>query len=440
MLRSPHDRVIVGLAVPALGALAAEPSYLLVDTAIVGHLGTRELAALALAAAILGVVVALCNFLAYATTAQVARLHGAGEHGRAAAIAAQSLWLAVALGVGAAALVAALADPLIALLGGRGETADLAARYLRISAIGLPMALIALAGQGHLRGTGDLRTPLLILLTANVANAVIEVVLVFGLDMGIDGSAISTVVAQLGMGGAFAVLLLRPGRVHGVSRRPDAAALRRLVRVGGEIVVRTAALLGAFVLASAVVARIGEASLAAHQIAFQLFIFLAFVLDAIAIAGQILVGRLLGAGDVPTAVTAARRMVVLSAVFGVLMAVLLLAGSDLVPRAFTSDGAVLDETRALWPLFALLLPIGAMTFAYDGILIGAGDTRFLAVAMVASFLVFAPLALLALAFDGGVVAVWGALVVLMVVRLATTGARFRGGRWAVVGASVDGRG
>jgi len=431
--RSPYDREIVALAVPALGALAAEPLYLLVDTAIVGHLGTQQLAALALAASVLGVVTALCNFLAYGTTAHVARLHGAGAQARAGELAAQAFWLSLTLGVAVALGVVALAHPFVTVLGGEGETADLAARYLRLSAIGLPAALLALGGQGYLRGVSDLRTPLVVLIAANLVNVVLEVVLVYGFDLGLDGSALGTVIAQAGMGVAFAVLLLRAAAAA-TSRRPRPALLRPLLRTGGDIVVRTGALLGAFVLASAVVARIGEASLAAHQIAFQLFIFLALTLDAIAIAGQVLVGRRLGAGDADGAYAASQRMVVLAGGVGCLLGLVLLAGTTVIPRAFTGDREVLDEAWALWPLFAAMQPLGAITFAFDGILLGAGDTRFLAVAMVGALVAFAPVALLALHAGWGVTGVWAGLNLLMAVRAASTGLRFRGRRWAVVGA------
>ncbi|WP_372787987.1 MATE family efflux transporter [Paraconexibacter sp.] len=433
MARSPYDREILALAFPALGALAAEPTYLLVDTAIVGHLGTRELAALALAASVLGTVTALCNFLAYGTTAQVARLHGAGEGARAGAVAAQALWLSLALGVIAASAVAAFAEPLVALLGGEGRTAELAARYLRLAALGLPAAMLALGGQGYLRGVSDLRTPLIVLIVANVANAVLEVVLVYGLDTGLDGSALGTVIAQAGMGAAFAILLLRAARPAGAIG-PRLEILRPMVRTGGDIVVRTGALLTAFVLASAVTARIGEASLAAHQIAFQLFIFLALTLDALAIAGQVLVGRRLGAGDVGGAFAASRRMVTLAAMVGVGVGLLLLAGREVIPRAFSSDPEVLARAHDLWPLFAAMQPVAAVTFAFDGILLGAGDTRFLALAMVGALLTFAPLALLALAAGWGVIGVWAGLNVLMLARAAATGHRFRGRRWLVPGA------
>lgn len=430
MARSPHDRQILRLALPALGALAAEPAYLLADTAIVGHLGTRELAALALAATVLSVVVSLCNFLAYGTTAQVARLHGAGQQPRADALAAQALWLALAIGVVVALVCVVAADPIMSLLGGGSDARDAAARYLRLSAIGIPCALIALAGQGYLRGVDRLRIPLIILVTANAANVVLELVLVYGLDLGLDGSALGTVIAQLGMGAAFAVLLLRAASAW----RPHADQLRALMRVGGDLLVRTGSLLAAFTLASAVLARESEPALAAHQVAMQLFVFLALVLDAVAIAGQILVGRLLGAGDATAAREAARRMIGWSLVMGLVFAVALLALHDVIPRGFSDDDAVLDQAQDLWPLFVLMQPIGAIVFALDGILIGASDTRYIAAAMAFAFACFAPVVLLAGALDWGVTGVWVALNVLMLARLGTMAARFAGQRWVVLGA------
>lgn len=432
MRRSRYDREIVGLALPALGALAAEPMYLLVDTAIVGHLGTRELAALALAATVLSSVVSLCVFLTYGTTARVARLHGAGAHAEAHAMAAQALWLAVAVGVAAACAMAALASPLVAALGGEGETARLAARYLRIAVLGVPMALIAFAAQGWLRGVGDLRTPLIVIVAANIANVVIEVVFVYVFKWGLDGSAWGTVVAQAGMGAAFVAILLRAAA--GV-RAPDLRRIRSLVSIGLQLLVRTAALLACFVLATAVCARIGDATLAAHQMGFQLFIFLALILDAIAIAGQVIVGRALGAGDADEAYAAARRMLELALVAGVVIGVVLLVLIDVLPHAFTTDAEVIDRARAMWPLLCAMWPVAAVVFALDGILIGAGDAGYLALAMVVAAAVFTPIVVLA----GSIPAVWLALNGLMAVRLATLGARFVGRRWARVGATAEGR-
>src|SRR3954465_9970368 len=203
LTRSPYDREILRLAVPALGALAAEPLYVLVDTAIVGHLGVAPLAALAVAGTLLTGAFTLFNFLTYGTTAQVARFHGAGDERTAALLGVQALWLATAIGLVLLGLAEAVAAPAVKLMGATGHTADLAVLYMRIAAIGLPFALIALAGQGYLRGIGDLRTPLRIVIVANTANVVLQLLFVYGFDWGVKGSAWGTAIAQAGMGIAF---------------------------------------------------------------------------------------------------------------------------------------------------------------------------------------------------------------------------------------------
>jgi putative MATE family efflux protein len=431
-LRSPYDREILHLALPALGALAAEPLYLLADTAMVGHLGTEELAALAIAATLLAATFTLFNFLTYGTTAQVARYHGAGDEVAAGRLAAQSLWLSGGIGVVLTALLAGLAVPLVDLMGGDGRVGELAVDYLRIGALGLPFALIALAGQGFLRGVYDLRTPLVIVVVANAANVVLNVVFIYGFDWGLNGSAAATVVAQAGMGAAFIWALLS---APADSRRPSLARMRPLARIGGEIFVRTSALYASFLVASAVLARIGADSLGAHQIAFQLFVFLALILDAVAIAGQVIVGRTLGAGHADEAYAAARRMIEWGVAAGALFGLVLLALIDVLPRAFTSDDHVVDRAKEIWPLFALMQPANGAVFALDGILIGAGDTRFLMYAMLAASVgVFIPIALLSLALDLGIVGVWVGLVALIAVRLGTCAWRFSSRRWALVGA------
>jgi putative MATE family efflux protein len=433
LLRSPYDREILTLALPALGALAAEPLYLLADTAMVGHLGTQELAALAIAGSLIAGAFTLFNFLTYGTTAQVARLQGAGEAQAAGRIAAQALWLSSAIGIGLTVVLAGAAVPLVDLMGGEGRTGDLAVLYLRIGSLGLSFALIALAGQGYLRGISDLRTPLVIVVAANAANVLLNLLFIYGFGWGLAGSAWATVLAQAGMGAAFIrALLAAPAD----SRRPSLERMRPLGRIGGEIFVRTTALYASFLVASAVLARVGEASLGAHQIAFQLFIFLALVLDAIAIAGQVIVGRSLGAGDAEGAYRAARRMIEWSIVAGTLFALVMLALIDVIPRVFTSDPRVVERAQAIWPLFALMQPANGAVFALDGILIGAGDTRFLMWGMLlASIGVFVPIALGSLALGLGIVGVWSGLVGLILVRLATCGWRFRGRRWAVIGSA-----
>ncbi len=428
-LRSPHDRAIFALALPALGALAAGPLYTLVDTAIVGHLGVRPLAALALAGTLLAAIVQLADFLSYGTTAQVARLHGAEREAEAGGVVAQALWLALGIGVLAGVIVLLAGGPLLEVLGRGAGVHGRAQLYLRIVAAGVPAQLVALAGEGCLRGLGDLRSPLRILVAANLANAVLEVVLVYGVHMGLAGSALGTLIAQLGMGAAFVRLMLR---VPADRRKPDFTRMRPLIRTGGHITVRTAALLGAFTLVSALAAHLGAAALGAHQVAFELFVFLALMLDAIAIAGQILVARLLGAGRSEEAWEAALRMLLWSVLVGTLLGVAIAALSGVGPHAFSGDHKVLSLSHPVWLLLALMQPLAAAVFALDGILIGAGDTRYLAGAMVLAFVIFLPVALAA----GSVTGLWWALNLLILARLATLLPRFAARSWAVVGARV----
>jgi putative MATE family efflux protein len=429
-LRSSHDREIFRLALPALGALAAEPLYVLVDTAIVGHLGRPQLAALGLASAVLTGAFATFNFLTYATTAVVARASGAAREDQVGRLAAQALWLSLL--IGAVLLVAAevLAEPVLRGLGAEGQSGDYAITYLRIAAIGLPAAIVALAGQGYLRGVASMRRPLEIVVLANAANIVLEVVFVYVFHWGVEGSAAGTAIAQAGMGVAFVVELLRP---HADTKRPSLTAMRPLLRIGSQIFVRTAALTASFLVAASVCARMGDAQLAAHQIAGQLYFFLALVLDSIAIAGQVIVGRMLGAGDADGAYASAVRMIGWSALVGAVFAVVLLPLDHAIPRVFTSDPLVLHEAAELWPYFALMQPLAGAVFALDGILIGAGDTRFLMWSMVAASALFIVLASASLAQDWGIVGVWVALDALIAARLVMLAVRFAGRRWAVVG-------
>ena len=432
-LRSQYDREILRLAVPALGALAAEPLYVLVDTAIVGHLGRSQLAALGIAATVLTGLFGLFNFLQYGTTAQVGRASGAGEERIANRLGAQALWLSLGFGVAIAAGVAAFAPQIVELMGGEGETADYAVTYMRIAALGLPFAFLALGGQGYLRGVADLRTPLVIVIAANVVNVDPRAAVRLRLRLGDRG---------LGLGDGDRAG--RDGRgVHrrassappAATARPSRELMRRLLVIGRHIFVRTAALLSAFTLAGAVIARFGDASLAAHQIAFQLWIFLALVLDAIAIAGQVLVGRGLGAGDVRARLRGERADDLALGLRGHRLRGRACSRSQgVLPCVFTSDEPVVERAQAIWWLFALMQPLNGAVFALDGILIGASDGRVPDVVDGRGVRrVRASVSLAALAFDWGIVGVWAALFVLICVRLALMGWRFAGRRWLVTG-------
>jgi putative MATE family efflux protein len=429
-LRSPHDREILRLALPALGALAAEPLYILADTAIVGHLGRPQLAGLGLAGIVLAGTFTIFNFLTYGTTAVVARASGAGEHERAARLAAQALWASLAIGAVLLVVCEVAAEPLLRALGGHGESGHDALVYFRIAAIGLPAAIVALAGQGYLRGVSNLRRPLVIVVVANAVNLVLEIVFVYVFHWGIAGSAAGTAIAQLGMGVAFVVELLRP---YARSKRPSLDEMRPMIRVGRQIFVRTVALYASFLVAASVLARVGDAELGAHQIAYELFIFLALILDSVAIAGQVIVGRTLGAGKPDDAYDAAARMIGWSVVVGAVFALVLLPLSHALPRAFTDDPAVLAQAAKLWPMFVLMQPLAGAVFALDGILIGASDTSYLMWSMLAASALFIVIAALSLAYGWGVVGVWIGLDVLIASRLALLGTRFTSRRWAVVG-------
>ena len=431
----PVDREILRLAVPALGALAAEPLYILVDTAVVGHLGTPQLGGLAVAGTVLTTSFFLFNFLAYGTTAAVSRLVGAKDERAAAHQAVQGVWLALAIGVVLLVLGVIAAPSAVRLFGATPAVRENAIVYLRISALGAPAVLLALVGVGYLRGLQDTKRTLLVAVGSNVVNLVLEVVLIYGLGMGIAASAAATVVAQVGAGLAYGAVLLRNVRATGVGLRPDPRRLRALVVVGRDLFVRTGSLLTALAVATAVASRLGAVDLAAHQIAFQLWSFLALVLDAIAIAGQAMIGRFLGAGDADAARVAGRRMVEWGVVAGIAFAVVVLAARPLLVPLFTDDDAVRRLARDVLVVVALLQPVNAIVFVLDGILIGAGDLRYLAKGMaVSGLVVFLPLALLVLRVDGSLVALWGALTMLMLARLAGNGFRFAGSAWQVVGA------
>jgi putative MATE family efflux protein len=432
--RHPDDAEILRLALPALGALVAEPLYVLTDTAVIGHLGTPQLGGLAVAGTVLTTAFWLFNFLVYGTTGAVARALGAGRERTAAGVAVNALWAAVVLGTALAALGLWLAPAAVGLMGASDAVRPHALTYLRISALGAPAVLVALVGVGYLRGVQDTATPLRIAVIANLANLVAEVVAIYGLGFGIAASAWSTVAAQAGAAAVFARLLARHVRAAGVSWRPEPAGLRALAMMGRDLLVRTGSLLAALAVATGVASRLGTVELAAHQIAFQLWSFLALVLDAVAIAAQAMIGRLLGAGRAEAARAAARRMLVWGTAAGLGFAVVVALTRPLLARLFTGDPEVAALASGVLWLVALLQPLNAVVFVLDGVLIGAGDLRFLAGAMVGALAVFLPAALAVAAFDLPLATLWLALGLLMVARLAAVTWRFAGSRWAVVGA------
>ena len=413
---TPVDRRILRLAFPALGALAVEPVYVLVDTAIVGRLGTQQLAGLAIAATTLSFIFAGANFLTYGTTERVARRLGAGAHADAANVGVQAMWLSLLFGVPAAPLLFFGARTVAGWFGAEGDVLDHATTYLSISAVGVPFFLLTLAAQGVLRGGSNYVTPLWILLGANVANLLIELVLVFGLDLGVAGSAWSTVIAQIGAALAF-VWILTPQLRAASIRRPDRAGISPLMSAGRHLLLRVGSMLAVFGGATAVAARIDEPTLAAHQVVMSIFMFLALTLDALAVPAQTIVAEELGRGDRPTAAHVARRAVRLSVFTGGLLCIIVAVLAPVLPSLFSQDPAVADRaTSAMWWLALMLIP-GAIAFAHDGILIGAGDYRFLGRAALGYLLAVSPIAVVTLLRPSlGIAGIWGGLLIWMLIR------------------------
>ncbi|WP_326611408.1 MATE family efflux transporter [Streptomyces scopuliridis] len=430
-----HDREIIALAVPAFGALVAEPLFVMVDSAIVGHLGTPQLAGLAIAAALLTTAVSIFVFLAYATTAAVARRVGAGDLQAAIRQGMDGIWLALLLGAAVIAVTLPAAPWLVGLFGASDTAAPYAVTYLRISSLGIPAMLVVLAATGVLRGLQDTRTPLYVAIGGFGANAVLNVVLVYGAGLGIAGSAWGTVLAQCAMAAVYLVVVVRGARRHGASLRPDAAGIRASAQAGVPLLVRTLSLRAVLMIATAVAARLGDADVAAHQIILSLWSLMAFALDAIAIAGQAIIGRYLGAGDTQGAREACRRMVQWGVAAGVVLGVLIVAARPLFIPLFTGDQVVRDTLLPALLVVAVTQPISGIVFVLDGVLMGAGDGPYLAGAMLVTLAVFAPVALLVPAWGGGLTALWWTMGLMMGVRMLTLWLRTRSGRWLVTGAT-----
>lgn len=467
---------------PAFGTLLAEPLYVLADTAIVGHLGTAELAGLALASTLLLAVHGICIFLAYGTTSAVSRLLGAGDGRRAMGVAVQSLWLAAMIGVVVGAGLAAAADPLLRGLGGSGEALVAGRTYLRIACLGLPFLLMSLAGGGTFHGRQNARVPLTLAVAGAGANLALELLLVPGLGYGIGASALATTMVQAGVGVAYTRLVIgwatspRPqlfidgvtGDVLGgklpdpttrpqpfidgvtgdgldeklagaggggrVGLRPVPAEMGALLRAGRPLVLRTLSLRAAFTLATAAAARVGVQAVAAHQVAIQVWSTLGLALDAVAIAGQSLTGRWLGAGAAEHAKAAARRMVELDVALGVVAGGLTLAFRRPIAGLFTDDPALIGLIAWLLVWVALAEPLNGFVFALDGVLIGASDLAYLGRAMTVVSVAFLAMGAAVIAADGGLGWLWTALTAFMFLRGVAVWWRWRSGQWLVTGA------
>ena len=432
--RRAIDRAVLALALPAFGALVAEPLFVATDTAMIGHLGAEPLAAVGIAGTLLQTVIGLMNFLAYATTPLVARRLGAGDLRGALRAGIDGIWLALGIGVVLAAAVWFAADAAPGWLGATGGVAEQAAVYLRISSLGIPGMLVLVAATGVFRGLQDTRTPLVIAVAGAAANAALNALLIYGMGWGVAGSAAGTAIVQTAMGVAAAAIAARRAREHGASLRPGRSGILESAGTGSWVLLRTASLRIVLLATMAVATRHGTDALAATTILFTVFSLVALALDALAIAGQALVGHALGAADVPRVRAIVRRILLLSLVGGVAAGVLLAATSPVIGLVFTTDAGVLAALPAGLLVLAASCPLGAVVFALDGILLGAGDGRHLALLGLINLVVVLPalwlVAGMPLDAVAAVVAIQAVFQILfMAVRFVFLGLRVRGTRW-----------
>ena len=416
------DRRIAKLAIPALGSIAAEPLYNLADTAIVGHLGRSPLDALAIAASLLSLVAWIAIFLSTATTTEVARNAAKGAARTAARAVGAAYAVAAGWGAVTAVLLVLLAPYAAWLLGARGAIGTAATEYARISAIGLPFLYLSFAGNGHLTGQQDTRTPLRIAVGANILNVALEAYLVFGLHAGLAGSAWGTVAAQVAAAAAYARASWRSALPP---QRPTGTDVRALLRDGHRLSVRTIALGVVPLAVTAVAARLGPVPLAGQQVAYRVWYLLSLSLDALAVPAQVYVSAALGTGDREAARLAARRTLVLGLAAGVALAVITIALAFGAPRAVTADPAVRHDAVIALLCAALTQPLAALAFVYDGIILGLGDYAAMRRVMIVAIFAFAPLALAVLRFHWlGLPGVWAALGCWLAARSVLLGRRW----------------
>jgi len=424
--RGPHDAEILRLAIPAFGALVAEPLFLLGDSAIVGRIGTVPLGGLGVASQALTTLVSISIFLAYGTTAAVARQLGAGNRRAAIQLGIDGLWLAGGIGATVLAAGIPLAPLIVHAFGASAAVTAGAITYLRISLLGAPAMLAVLAGTGVLRGLQDTRTPLAVAVCASAGNIVLNAIFVLGLGWGLAGSAWGTVVVQNAAALVYLAVVARGARRAGLALRPDGAGVRGAATAGASLVLRTLSLQVVLVMACP--------AIAAHQIAFRIWTLLALALDAIAIAGQAITGKYLGAGDVAGARSATARMIAWGAVYGVVFGALILAARPFLPGLFAAAPPVAGLLLDVLLLVAVVQPVAGVVFVLDGVLIGAGDQDYLALAGIVTAAVFGIAAACVHVLHAGLVALWLAVSVWLAARFVTLTLRARGSAWLVTGA------
>jgi MATE family multidrug resistance protein len=424
--RGGFDREILGLALPPLGALAADPLVSIVDTVFVGRLGVIPLAALGINASVFSMAFVLFNFLAYGTTPMVAREVGRDDLDAAGRVVMQALVVAILTGVLAVAVLQLFAYPIVTAMGADGELREATLSYLRIRAFAGPAVLLVTAGHGAFRGYHDTRTPLLVTLGLNLVNLVLDPIFIFGFGWGLEGAAFATLIAQWAGALWFVDLLLRrrAERLGVVPSLPEAADLLPFLRVGGELVVRTFALIGTLTLATAIATRVGTVAVAAHQVGSQLWLLLALVVDSLAVAAQTMVASYRGRGDAAASRAASDRLLLWGLGTGLVLAGVFAALAPVLPRLFTNEPEVLEAVSGIFPFIVAMQPLNALVFVWDGIYLGLEEFRFVAAQMVLSGLAASIVLLLVIPFGWGLQGVWWGIVTLMLVRALSLAWRY----------------
>ncbi len=426
------------LAIPASLAIASEPVLNIADTAMIGHLGVEPLAAKAIATSLIGAVIWIFAFLIFGTTSLVASQYGSRNYPACGEIFRHALVLAVGGGLAVTSLLILFAPGLYALMGATPEVAAQGVPYFRIRCATIPMLFSIYASVGFLRGIQNTFSPMLVAFVMSGTNIVLDYALIYGgfgfPALGLRGAAVASVAGHA-LGVVLYLRLLFFSEYTGLyqlnSRRLHLRRFRSISRIAGDLAVRTAGLRLSLVFATAMVARMGPVYLAAYEIVFQLFIFCSDTVDGLAVAGQTLVARHLGAGNARRARRLGRMLVVWGCAGGAVFGAAYLLLQEPLLALFTSSAAVADLARSeAFLLLIVLQPLNGIVFALDGFILGAHDTRYLMWAMLAGgLLLFVPLTGLAFHLEWGLFGVWAGFSLFMLHRLAANLWRLSSGRW-----------
>lgn len=433
-------RRLWSIALPVLPVLAAEPVYLLIDGIVVGRQSPQDLAALGVGALVLLVLGTQMNFLSYGTTARSARLHGAGRRSEAVAEGVQATWIAAAVGAVVVAVVLALQGPLTSVLASDAVVAERAAEWLRVAVWGIPCILVASAGHGWMRGVQRLRTPLVLVAAGIGVSTTGCVVFVPGLgpfpEFGLIASAWSNLAGQVIMAAGFLVALALE---HSGSLRPRRAVIVSQLRMGVDLVIRTASFQITFAVATTAAAAAGVASLGAHHLAQQLWALYSLVLDSVAIAAQSLVGAALGAGLAAHGRALARAVILWSLGLGAVLALVTILMRHQLAALLAGEADVASRLVVALVGMAVVVIPAAIVFGLDGVLLGAGDAAYLrTTTVIAALCGFLPVLLATRHYGWGLEGIWWGMGAFVLMRLIAVVIRVRGDRWMVLGAQTPG--